>query len=332
MTQGRLLVTGGSGFIGTVAVDIALAAGYEVRNVDFRPPRKAEHGHLSRLIDIRHRDALHAEFTAFSPNYVLHLASDTDVSLKHLSEFTTTIGGTQNVIEEAEKLPELRRFVHVSTQYVLTPGLAPQGEQHWVPYTIYGEAKAETEKLMWASRLPEWSIMRPTIIWGPHHPSFAHLIWKYIAERKYMHPASSAPIMRTYGYVANVADQMISFVGRSTTADGRRTFYLGDAVMNYDEWVDAFSVPLTGSPARRIPVGLLKALGLTGEAMKKVGLKAPMDMGRYFRMTTAAPLDLSPTYEAVGTPVVPFSQGVAETLVWLRQSNPGLYRSLSSAA
>jgi len=131
--------------------------------------------------------------------------------------------------------------------------------------------------------------------------------------------------MRSYGYVRNTADQMVSFIDLDTTTNQNRVFYLGDGVIDYDKWVDAFSIGLTGRPARRIPKSALLALGIAGSMARVAGMRLPMDMGRYFRMTTPTDLDLSPTFAAVGHPQVSFEQGVRESLEWLVSTNPSLY-------
>lgn len=322
----KILFTGGSGFIGTQAVTIAAASGYDILNLDIAPPNDPAHRPYWRELDIRHRDALIAAVAAFAPDYVLHLASDTDVAVEELAAFTTTIQGTRNVIDAAEAVPTLKRMVHVSTQYAITPGSVPAGERTLEPYTVYGEAKAETERMMWASRLPSWLIARPAIIWGPGHTSFPDLIWRYIAQRSYLHPATRPPIMRTYGYVKNTAWQMMRMVELDTAGVSARMFYLGDAVTSYDEWADAFSRAFTGKRARRIPVQALWLLAMAGEAARLARVRFPMNKGRYFRMTTPAPLPIEATHAALGAPPISFEQGLDETTAWLAATHGDVFK------
>lgn len=318
MTE-KILLTGGSGFIGANVVDRALARGFTVRNLDFRPPRKAEHRALWQEMDVRDRAKLVDAIVSFAPDRVLHLASDIDVNIRTLGEFQTTIGGTSNVLEAVKQLPDLKRFIHTSTQFVVRPGVEPKDERFLDPYTVYGEAKAETEKLVWAADLQvPWFILRPTIIWGPHHPSFAQQIFRHMKSRRYLHPVGRAPINRAFGYVGNVADQMFAFAMLDAGATDRHVFYLGDDSIDYDLWADAFSVGLTGKPARRIPVSLLKLMGTVGDGVKALGLRSPIDSGRAFRMSTASRIDLKPTHDVVGPPQTSFDAGVKETLAWLK--------------
>src|SRR5208283_6137943 len=147
------------------------------------------------------------------------------------------------------------------TQFVVTPGQTPKSETDFKPYTLYGEAKAVSERLVRASSLP-WLIVRPTIIWGPRHPSFHDQIWAFIANRAYLHPSAATPIMRCYGYVGNTADQILAFLDADPKQ--RRVFYLGDGTINYDTWVDGFAEAITGKKARRIPQSLLLVFARLG--------------------------------------------------------------------
>ncbi|WP_423068390.1 NAD-dependent epimerase/dehydratase family protein [Devosia sp. CN2-171] len=316
----RLLITGGSGFIGAEVVSLALKAGLEVRNLDIAEPRAEQHKPLWRRVDIRDAAAVSAAVAEFDPHRVLHLASDIDVNIRTLEEFKTTINGTSNVLAALPRAQSLKSFVHTSTQFVVKPGVEPTSERHYDPYTIYGEAKALTEQAVWAANLTvPWYILRPTIIWGPYHPSFATQIFRHMRTGRYLHPVSSRPIVRTFGYVTNVAEQMVSFSLLADPDPARHVFYLGDASINYDSWADAFSVGLTGRPAKRIPVFALKTLGMAGDLVKAVGLPSPIDSGRAFRMSTASKIDLKPTFDVVGPPSIDFDAGVGHTLAWLRQ-------------
>ncbi|MBN9017046.1 MAG: NAD(P)-dependent oxidoreductase [Rhizobiales bacterium] len=318
----KILITGGSGFIGSEVVAIALARGDEVLNLDINPPRDAAQAPFWRQIDVRDRDAVMGAITAFAPDRLLHLASDIDITIQNLAEFRTTIGGTANVLAAAAQLPQLKRFVHVSTQFVVKPGVEPRDERFLDPYTVYGEAKAETEKLVWNANLSmPWFILRPVIIWGPHHPTFAREIFRHMRSGRYLHPVDRTPISRAFGYVTNVADQMMAFATMDAAQAKRHVYYVGDESIDYDMWADAFSVGLTGKRARRIPVWLLKLLGKAGDLAKAAGVRSPIDSGRAFRMSTSSRVDLAPTIALTGTPPVAFDEGVKRTLAWLRTAS-----------
>ncbi len=315
----KWLLTGASGFIGTNVASLALARGHRILNLDIKAPRLAEHKEFWRDVDVRSGDDVAREVREFAPDRIIHLASDIDITIETLPQFTTTINGTRNVALAAKQMPNLKRFVHISTQFVVRPGVKPESERHLQPYTVYGEAKAESEKIVWGAELPfPWFILRPTIIWGPYHPSFAQQIFKHIRAGFYLHPKGSKPIMRAFGYVRNTAQQTTAFAELPPDATDKHVFYLGDDSMDYDIWADAFSNGLRGRPARRIPLFALNAMGHAGDLLKAVGIRAPIDTGRAFRMSTSSAIDLSATHALIGPPKVTFEEGVGETLAWVK--------------
>jgi nucleoside-diphosphate-sugar epimerase len=322
----RILITGGAGFIGSPLARMALAQDDSVCLYDLSPPKDPDLVPFWQKGDVRDAARLTAVAKEFAPDHFLHLASDIDVSITRLEQFTSTIQGTANALAVAAAIPGLKRFLHTSTQFVVRPGVQPRDEDYLEPYTVYGEAKAEAEKLVRAAKLPmPWVIVRPVIIWGPGHPSFADQIFRHIATRNYLHPVGRDPITRAFGYVDNVARQMLILGTLAELPDAQRVYYVGDGTIDYDEWADAFSNAITGRPARRIPKWLLTLLGAGGDFAKKLGLPAPIDSGRAFRMSTSSAIDLSSTLRVTGPVPVGFDEGVAATVAWLRSYRPALF-------
>jgi nucleoside-diphosphate-sugar epimerase len=79
----RLLVTGGSGFIGTNVIDFYLAKDIEVLNIDKEAPRNKHHQHLWKRVDILDMSSLEQTILAFSPTHVFHMAARTDLDEKN---------------------------------------------------------------------------------------------------------------------------------------------------------------------------------------------------------------------------------------------------------
>lgn len=322
----RIFITGGAGFIGSPLARIAIAQGDTVCLYDLSPPKDVNLVPFWQKGDVRDYVHLNAVAKEFAPDHFLHLASDTDVSITRLEQFTSTIKGTANVLAVAETLSGLKRFLHTSTQFVVRPGVQPKDDAYFEPYTVYGEAKAEAEKLVRKANLTmPWVIVRPVIIWGPGHPSFAEQIFHHIATRNYLHPVGRNPIMRAFGYVDNVAHQILILGTLPEMPDGRLVYYVGDGTIDYDLWADAFSTAITGKQARRIPKWLLTLLGAGGDLAKKLKLPAPIDSGRAFRMSTSSAIDLSPTLRVTGPVPVGFDEGVAATVEWLYRHRPALF-------
>lgn len=321
-----ILVTGGSGFIGACFVQRAMQRGYRVHSLDLAPPRPFAVPDQFINLDIRNQAETIEAVAAVNPDIIVHLASDVSLNITSLEGYSTTLQGTRNLIAAAARLDGLQTFIHTSTQFVVRPGVEPRNDTWLEPYTLYGEAKAETERMFRGASLKgRRVIVRPTVIWGPHHPSFAQHIFKHIARRTYLHPVARQPILRAFGYVENTAMQLLTAVERTDLAD-LSVLYLGDEVLDYARWADAFAIALTGRPARKLPVPLLLALGSAGDLVKRVGLPSPIDSGRAFRMTTSSAISLDPILALAGPLPVSFEQGVRRTVQWLR-SEPGFPRA-----
>ena len=96
--EARVLVTGGSGFIGTNLVESQLAAGRAVLNVDRSEPRNADHAPHWRRMDMLDRDGLARLVGEFGPTHVLHMAARTDLDSDDISSYATNMEGVENLM------------------------------------------------------------------------------------------------------------------------------------------------------------------------------------------------------------------------------------------
>lgn len=316
----RLLVTGGSGFIGShVARRVAAAAHVEWINLDLRPPVSGEFLGNWRCCDILDDDALEAAIAEFAPTHVLHLAARTDTESQSVWDYRVNTQGTLNVIKSVR--PHRVRFVFTSSQYVLRPGVTPVTDTHFDPHTAYGHSKAIGELLTRAG-LPEsvWTIVRPTNVWGPWHPRYGDEFLSVVRRGLYVHPRRATT--RTYGYVTNVVDQMWATLTFPDEAVASRVFYLGDTPLELREWTDAFSRALRGAPVRQVPVAALRALALVGDAAGMFGIRAPLTSRRLRSMTEDYITPTEWTIRFFGQPRVSLADGVEETVRWFRARPP----------
>lgn len=319
MSSGKILVTGGSGFIGTNVIDVLLERGWTVANLDIAPPRKQAHRSLWLQGNILDRDRLNAIFAQVRPDAVIHLAAYADVNSREWKDFASIHEGTANVTAAIDADGGVKRFLNTSTQLVIGPGEQAASLVDFHPYTLYGEAKAHAEKalLAWPTDV-HWVTVRPTNIWGPHHPGFPSGMWKYIAKGVYLHPDCDEPVCKSYGYVRNTAEQIVTLIEADRAATDHQIFYCADAVIDSSEWVDAFSRALTGRPTRRVPISLLKLMGKAGDLIRRIGIPPPIDSGRVHRMTQGYHVPLEATLALTGAPRVSLEEGVRETVEWLR--------------
>ncbi len=314
----RVLVTGGSGFIGTHLINRLERTGKQIKNVDINPPRLPSQNTFWQQWDIKNTHNLANIFFEFNPTHVFHLAAKADLNGKTVEDFPDNVVGTANVIIAVNNTESVKRFIHVSTQYVVRPGIFPPSENFLMPYTAYGESKAMGETLVRKECTKCWTILRPTNIWGPMHPFFPGELWRYLHKRYYMHPGYK-PIIKYYGYIENAIDQIVA-IGLNAVPEKVReqVFYITDPPIDNAEWMNSFSLLLSGKPVRRIPITIWRVLAIIGDKIKRLNIPFPMSTERLFRLTVNESVFHEKTISLVGSPQVRLAEGVRRSVEWYK--------------
>ena len=324
MSQRRLLVTGGSGFIGTnFILEAHRRNGAEILNLDIAPPKlppksatPAKSGSYRRC-DVLDYKSLGRCFDEFQPTHVVHFAARTDCFGSKVDEYAVNHVGTQHVAAAIKRTSSVQNAVFTSTQYVVGPGPLPQHDQDFRPHTTYGQSKVLSEKAVRDARLNcTWAIIRPTNIWGRWHPRYPTEFWRVLKQGRYVHLGGKRNAL--YGYVGNVVDQVMTLLGREDGAHSGSVLYLGDPPIDLFDWANAFSLELTGRPVRVVPRPALKALAKVGDVVVRSGGKFPIFSSRYRSMTEDYVTPMEPTFEALGRAQISMHEGVRETVSWLR--------------
>ncbi len=314
----RVLVTGGSGFIGRAVCGLLMNAGAEVLNFDLKPWPGVDSGPRTVVGDIENSDALRAACRSFDPSILVHLAAFASVTATSRGDFSSIWNGTEVAAKAFAETSRPERFVNISTQLVIRPGPQPKDLRAYEPYTAYGEAKAEAERFLDTFNRPYAAVhVRPTNIWGPHHPTYASSIMRYLEKGWYVHPVARKPLVRTYGYVDNCAGQIISVAFSEAASDGD-IFYSGDEAIDSAQFLDSMSMALRGAPVRRFPLGLMRRAGEAGTLLQRLGLPFPLDRERVMRMSTDYALPLKATHELMAFPYVPFDTAMQRTTRWFQ--------------
>lgn len=123
----RLLVTGGTGFIGSEFVRKAVGLGYDVSVVDaltyagdLERLREVEGSYKFYKVDISDREALEEVFIKEKPQVVVHFAAESHVdrSILYPQVFVrTNVEGTLNLLD-LSRIYSVERFINVSTDEV----------------------------------------------------------------------------------------------------------------------------------------------------------------------------------------------------------------------
>lgn len=320
----RIYVTGGSGFIGTHFIEhvASVIPSPEICNLDIARPRLEQHQKYWHCGDILSKKELQEDLLSFSPTHVVHLAARTDTEGNKIEDYRANTEGSANVIAALRECGSIERALFISTQYVVGPGPLPTSMREHRPHTVYGASKCVMENLVWAADLPcTWTMGRPTNIWGSWHPRYPREFWRVLRDGKYLHPGGG-PVLRAYGYVGNVVDQMWKLLTLPSNSVDRKVLYLGDPIDDIATWVTAFSYALRGDKPMVVPRPLMRTLALFGDLVKRTGYPFPLFSSRYRSMTEDYRVDMAPTYATLGEPRFTLQEGVAMTVEWLHTLDP----------
>lgn len=315
----RYLITGGSGFIGSHLMSLLNSRPDIVAiNFDRAPPASSSEGTWI-CGDVRDQIKVRSVLKQFHPTHVVHLAARVDIDGKTLEEYRTNTEGSANLLSAIADTTTVRRVLLVSTQYVCEPGYEPVDDEDYSPHTSYGESKVIAEKMLRNSRLgTEWTIVRPTTIWGPGDLSYRSQFYKVLDRGLYMHPARRACI-RSFGYVGNAVNQIHKLAEADSAIADRATFYVGDPPVEVIQFANEFSQQLRGRGVKTIPASIIRGLGFLGDALTTLNIPFPITSRRYRSMVEEYTVPIERTIELLGSGPYTLSQGVAQTIRYLEE-------------
>ncbi len=170
----RVLVTGGSGFIGKHLVAALMAQGRQVRVLDLQPPPRVlpQVEHVSG--SVLDRDLVGRAMDGVDQVY--HLAGLPGMWLPRKAAFhTVNCGGTEIVIETARKRG-IKRLLHCSTESILfraSPSMVPVPDDALLPDDMpgpYTRSKMLADRLAMQAAAAGYPVVIgcPTMPIGPH--------------------------------------------------------------------------------------------------------------------------------------------------------------------
>ena len=169
----RILVTGGSGFIGKHLASALIARGRQVRVLDLQPPPRALPQAEYVRGSVLDRDLVNRAMDGVDEVY--HLAGLPGMWVPRKADFhTVNFGGTEIVIETARKRG-IKRFLHCSTESILfrASPMVPVADDAMLPDDMpgpYTRSKMLADRFAMQAAASGYPVIIgcPTMPVGPH--------------------------------------------------------------------------------------------------------------------------------------------------------------------
>jgi len=163
----KILITGGSGLLGSYAAVQAVEAGWETYATYSTHPVEIP-GCQMLQVDLRDLEQTVNTIADIKPQVILHTAAIAKPDIceqRRRDAFEINVTGTINVIHACEKVGA--HLVHISSDMVFSGDRNPIHTTDTLsPTSYYGLTKAAAETAIYASDA-EWAIVRTSLIYGP---------------------------------------------------------------------------------------------------------------------------------------------------------------------
>jgi len=200
----KIMVTGGSGFIGTNLVASLIQAGHEV--IIYDKQKSEKYPDLCVKGDVRDREKLVQAMQEVSA--IFHLAAEhrDDLQVPSLY-YEVNEKGAENVVYSA-KYHNVKKLIFTSTAAVYGLNLGEKSEKTPVdPFNDYGKSKYNAEKIfnVWAKEDETRSlcIVRPTVIFGEKNRGNVYNLLKQLATGRFI-MIGNGENRKSMGYVFNL--------------------------------------------------------------------------------------------------------------------------------
>ncbi len=319
----KVLVTGGTGFVGSHAVAALLRGGHRVRLL-VRDPSKIKRVFEAREIEIDDyavgdiADAQAVRTALMGCDAAVHAAA-TFYGGREI--YTANLQGARNVLGIAAKL-EIDPILFLSTVAAMFP---PAGERITVDdpvrglATTYGRSKVEAEcfaRELQARGAPLVTIY-PAGVFGPDDPGPGETSKGLRNGIRFGWPITAGGVS-----IIDVRDLAEIIAAALEPGCGPRRFMAGGHFKSWSEFADLCDA-LTGRRALRLPmpVPLLRGIGrLLDTAKRIVPFDYPITHEAVEMMTRLVPCDSRATVEQLGVRFRPTAETLRDTIRWLYET------------
>ena len=309
------LLFGGSGFIGrAISTQLALQ-GEPFVIADLQ--RTIENAPFA-YCDLTSADQTLKIISDIRPKAIINLAARTDDKGKQIQDYSVNYYSVANIVSALQKLNNLDcHLFHFSTQYVIGPEASPSHEFDYNPFTTYGESKMLSELILTSSNC-NWTILRPTAVWGPFHPGYPKSIWPLVRKRMFIQPKTDP--LRSYIYVNKLALAFSQIVDKPRNLTNGKVFYLGNQPESQRQLFNQWEKYITGGKIWTIPKFVFELIYQVARILEFLKFEFPLNKTRYQIFTQDYLVNLESTHQLIGEIPKPNESDYLETFTWYSQS------------
>ena len=263
----KILVTGGTGFLGSVLVDMLVRRGNDDVSVLSASGRSAD-GAKAIQASITDRDAMHRLIRGF--DVVCHLAATVDESLPLNEIYRINVDGTVNVFDACIE-NGIPKVVYASSVgiYGDLNGLIGNESSPMNAASSYERTKKEVEYLIPAFRQRGLTLinLRPVIVYGPGSPMWHKTVANIISGKPYIGTGQNKwPLV----HVDDAADAFLLAIDSDDEINDD-FIITGPRAYPYKDIVKAIKNSVNRKlPVPRIPLTILSFLSWVNKVMNSV--------------------------------------------------------------
>ncbi len=321
----KILVTGGTGFVGNHLVGRLLKEGFEVRAL-VRKNSKLEN--LEKLKpemvfgDITKKESLKEAFRDVEK--VFHVAAlFRQARFPDEAYWEVNVKGTGNVLE-ASLEAGVKQFIHCSTVGVLSHISNPPADETY-PYNpgdIYQKTKAEGEKSAlkyWQEKALPVVVVRPAMVYGPGDLRLLKL-FKAIARRRFIMLGSG----KTLAHFVYIDDLVEGFLKAASEEKAKGEVYIiaGERAVTLNELARMIAQELNVSLVPiHLPVKPFQVLGSICETLcRPLGIEPPIFRRRVDFFTKDRSFNIAKARRELNySPRVGMKEGIKRTATWYKE-------------
>lgn len=323
----KVLVTGGSGFLGSHVAEQLAEAGHDVVALVRKSSNRKFLSSLKNvtLAEGTVEDRASIDKAMKGVDAVIHSAGLVKAK-NEAAFFECNTQGTVNLLDSAiANAPNLKRFVHVSSLEACGPSLdgrpVPVDQEH--PVTAYGRSKlaAEKEVVGRKDKLPV-VVLRPAAIYGPRD---VEIFEAFRAAKQRQYPViGDGAMLGSYTYGPDCAKACIRAI--EADLESGRTYFVddGQALPMSQAMGQLLHEALGTAPLFKlgIPFPLLRIASLGVETYGRVSGKAVMLTREKVKMLSHHWVcDSSKTRDDLQwSPEVTFPEGLRRTAQWYQDN------------